>query len=70
MHLEVQDEAKQEPAEVGHQLLNFALAQGGALTKNRAYFDGCLTVTAFKSRRYLTGIKTVEQGIIINCKQE
>jgi hypothetical protein len=67
MALEAQDdEGKQQPEE-GHQLLNVALAQGGALPDNRAYLDGCSTVTAFKSGKYLENIRTVSSGIKINC---
>ncbi len=43
------------------------LAQGGALPDNWAYLDGCSTVTAFKSGKYLKGIKTIQGGIKINC---
>jgi hypothetical protein len=41
--------------------------QGTALPENRAYLDGCSTITAFKSNRYLKNVTTVEQGIRINC---
>jgi hypothetical protein len=57
-----------EAQEEGHQLLNVALAQGGALLDNRAYLDRCLTVTAFKNNKYLMGVKEVHEGIKINCK--
>jgi hypothetical protein len=41
--------------------------QGGALPDNRAYLDGCSTVTAFKARKYLADVKTTQKGIKINC---
>jgi hypothetical protein len=43
------------------------MLQGDALPNNRAYLDGCSTVTAFKADKYLQGIKTVQNGIRINC---
>jgi hypothetical protein len=43
------------------------LAQGAELPDDRAYLDGCSTVTAFKSDRFLKGIEVVKGGIRINC---
>ena len=60
-------EEEHEGQSQGHQLLNVTLAQGGALPDNRAYLDGCLTVTAFKTDKYLKEIRTVCRGIKINC---
>jgi hypothetical protein len=62
-----QDEGDAIPTEEGHQLLHVSLAQGGELPDNRAYLDGCLTVTAFKIDRFLKNVKTVKGGIKINC---
>ncbi len=53
--------------EEGPQLLNMALVQGGALPDNQAYLDGCSTGTAFKSKKYLKGVKMLARGIRINC---
>ncbi len=66
MNIEAQGEADQEKVEGAHQLLSVTLAQGGALPDNWAYLDGCSTATAFKSRKYLKGIKGVQRGIKIN----
>jgi hypothetical protein len=44
-----------------------SLLQGEALPNNRAYLDGCLMVTAFKTTKYLQNIKMVARGIGINC---
>ncbi len=66
MALEAQGENEKETEE-GHQLLHVTLAQGGALPDNRAYLDGCSTVTAFKSDKYLRNIKPVNGGVRINC---
>ncbi len=51
MNIEVQEEqdGKEQEAQEGHQLLHVMLAQGGVLPDDRAYLDGCSTVTAFKS---------------------
>jgi hypothetical protein len=40
---------------------------GGALPDDRAYLDGCSTVTAFKSDKHLKNIKVVRGGVKINC---
>ena len=65
----VYDQCSQEEEEQqeGHQLLNVSMLQGDALPDNRAYLDGCSTVTAFKTDKYLQGIKMVRNGIRINC---
>jgi hypothetical protein len=67
MNLDAQEEAKGQPAEDGHQLLHVSLTQGGDLPDDRAYLDGCSMVTAFKNKRFLKEIQTVEGGIKINC---
>jgi hypothetical protein len=65
MNVQGKDNAKE--LEEGHQLLNVSLMQGGALPDNRAYLDGCSTVTDFKTDKYLKNLETVKQGIKINC---
>ncbi len=67
MILDAQEGGEGQPVWDGHQLLHVSLTQGGNLPDNRAYLDGCLTVTAFKNKRFLKGIHTVERGIKINC---
>ena len=37
------------------------------MPNNRAYLDGCSTVTAFKSDKHLKNIKTVRGGVKIKC---
>ncbi len=58
MNSDAQDEVEKVQEE-GHQLLNLTFAQEAALPENRAYLDGCSTVTAFKTDKYLKGIKTL-----------
>ncbi len=60
MNLDAQEEAKGQPTEDGHQLLHVSLTRGGDLPDNRAYLDGCSIVTAFKNKRFLKEIRTVE----------
>ena len=48
-------------------MLHLSLTQGGELPDNRAYLDGCSTVTAFKNEKYLQGMRTVQGSIKINC---
>ncbi len=66
MNLDEQGETKDQQEEE-HQLLNVTLAQGGNLPENRAYQDGCSMVAAFKTDKYLKGIKMFPSGIKINC---
>jgi hypothetical protein len=65
MNLDIQEEAKGQPAEDGHQLLHVSLTQGWDLPDNRVYLDGCLAVTAFKNKRFPKEIQMVEGGIKI-----
>jgi hypothetical protein len=67
MNIKAQEDGNQEQLKVGHQLLNVTLMQRGALPDNWAYLGSCLTVTAFKSGKYLKGIKLVQGGIKIDC---
>ena len=69
MNIEAQGEegGKEQEAQEGHQMLHVTLAQGGALPDDRAYLNGCSTVTAFKSDKHLKNIKTVRGGVKINC---
>jgi hypothetical protein len=68
MNLETeQDKEEVNWTKEGHQLLHVSLAQGGELPDNWAYLDRCSMVTAFKSNWYLKGVKTVKDGIRINC---
>jgi hypothetical protein len=67
MHIEAEAEEPEEQQGGHHQLLNVSLMQGGALPDNQAYLDGCSTVTAFRSDRYLEGIRMLPHRIKINC---
>ena len=68
MNLEAQGGGgEQEAVEDAHQLLHVTMTQGGELPDDRAYLDGCSTVTAFKNERYLRNIKMEERGVWINC---
>ena len=66
MHIEADGDEGEGPQE-GHQLLNVSMLQGDGLPDNRAYLDGCSTVTAFKADKYLQGLKTVRNRLKINC---
>ncbi len=66
MHIKAGDKGEAQEQE-GHQLLNVAFTQGEALPDNRAYLDGCSTVTAFKSKKYLESIRTLKSEIKNNC---
>ncbi len=67
LHMNVQGKVDTKEFEEGHQLLNVSLMQGETLPDKRAYLDGCSTVTAFTTDKYLRNLEMVEQGIKINC---
>jgi hypothetical protein len=69
MNVEAQEEqdTKEQEGQEGHQMMHVTLAQGGELPDDRAYLDGCSTVTTFKSDKYLTNMKAIRGGIKINC---
>jgi hypothetical protein len=69
LHMTLQEEGEggNTGQEEGRQLLNVAHVQGGALPDNQVYLNGCSTITAFKSGKYLKGVKTLARGIRINC---
>ncbi len=56
----VEGNEEEEDVKEGHQLLNVTLMQRTALPENRAYLDGCPTITAFKSDKYLKNVRTIE----------
>ncbi len=66
MHIEADPDGGNMQEE-GHQHLNVSFLQGDALPDNQAYLDGCSTVTAFKTDRYLKNVKTMPHEIKINC---
>jgi hypothetical protein len=59
MHIKAEGE-NPEVQEEGRQLLNVSMMQGEALPDNQVYLDSCSTVTAFKTKKYLRGIKTMD----------
>ena len=67
LHIAVEGNEEQEDVESGHQLLHVSMLQADELPDNRAYLDGCSTVTAFKSKQYLENIRSVKRGVKINC---
>jgi hypothetical protein len=67
LHMVVEMGKKTEEQYEGHQLLNVSFMQGESLPDNRAYLNGCSTVTAFKTDKYLKDVRTVPGGININC---
>jgi len=67
LHIAVEGSKEQEDVESGHQLLHVSMLQADDLPDNRAYLDGCSTVTAFKSKQYLENIRSVKRGVKINC---
>ncbi len=66
MNLEEQGEGEDQQEEA-HQLLNVALLKGEGLPDNHSYLDRCSTVMAFKTYKFLKGLKMLPTGIKINC---
>jgi hypothetical protein len=46
------------------------MLQTNKLPDSQAYLDGCSTETVFMSKKYLENLKTVDQGVKINCNAE
>jgi hypothetical protein len=67
MNLEGQAEGDGDQDAQAHQLLNMTLLQGGSLADHWVYLDGCSTVAAFKSGKYLSGLEVMPTRIKINC---
>jgi hypothetical protein len=67
LHIAVEGSEEQDEGETGHQFLHVSMLQADELPDNRAYLDGCSTVTAFKSKEYLNNIRSVKRGVKINC---
>jgi hypothetical protein len=60
-------EGRDEQQNEADQMIHVMLAQGEELPDNRAYLNGCSTVTAFKCKKYLKEVKRRDAGIKINC---
>jgi hypothetical protein len=43
------------------------MVQADKLPDNQAYLDGCSTVTAFKTKKYLDNLRRLDKGVRINC---
>ena len=67
LHIAIEGSEEQDEEDAGHQLLHVSMLQADELPDNRAYLDGCSTVTAFKSKEYLNDIHSVKRGVKINC---
>ena len=48
-------------------MMHVTFSQGGELPDDRAYLDGCSTVTTFKNKKFLENLRQVKGGIKINC---
>jgi hypothetical protein len=62
-----EDTTKEQAGKEGHQMMHVSFSQGGELPDDRAYLDGCSTVTAFKNKKFLENLGQVRGGIKINC---
>ncbi len=48
-------------------MMHVSFSQGREFPDDQAYLDGCLTVTAFKNKKFLENLHQVKGGIKINC---
>jgi len=60
-----EDATKEQAGEEGHQMMHVTFSQGGELPDDRAYLDGCSTVTTFKNKKFLENLRQVKGGIKI-----
>jgi hypothetical protein len=67
LHMVVEHKEDDRDGKVGHQFFQCSMVQAEELPNNRAYLDRCSMVMAFKSRKYLENLRSVEHGIKINC---
>jgi hypothetical protein len=66
MVLEREVEEDQE-GQMAHQFFHVSMLQADELPKDRTYLDGCFTVMAFKTKKYLENLRRVKQGEKIKC---
>ena len=66
MNLDGQAEGDGDQDAQAHQLLNVTLLKRGSLPDHWTYLNGCSTMTAFKSNKYLSGLEVMPTGIKIN----
>jgi hypothetical protein len=52
---------------MAHKFIHVSMLQADELPDDHAYLDGCSTVTAFKTKKYLENLRRVKQGVKINC---
>ncbi len=67
LHMVVEEEEDTQEGQVAHQFFHYSMLQADKLPDHQAYLDGCSTVTAFKTRKYLKNLHRVSQGVKTNC---
>ena len=68
LHMMVEGGEGNEPEEeTAHQFFHVTMVQGKELPEWRAYLDGCLTVTAFKSKKHLKNVRAMDCRVKIHC---
>ncbi len=65
MVLEREVEEDQE-GQMAHQFFHVSMLQADKLPDDQVYLDGCSTVMAFKTKKYLDYLRRVKQGVKIN----
>jgi hypothetical protein len=68
LHMMVEGGKGNEPGEeTTHQFFHSTMVQGEELPEWCVYLDGCLPVTAFKSKKHRKNVRTMERGVKIHC---
>jgi hypothetical protein len=63
----VEEKENDQEGQVAHQFFHCSMLQADKLPDHQAYLDGCSTVTAFKTRKYLENLCHVSWGVKIKC---
>ncbi len=61
------DIEEDQDGQTTHKFFHVSMLQADELPGNHVYLEGCSTVTAFKTKKYLDNLQRVKQGVKINC---
>jgi hypothetical protein len=68
LHMVLEREVDEDQeGQTAHQFFHVSMLQADKLPDDHAYLNGCSTVMAFKTKKYLDNLQRVKQGGNINC---
>ena len=67
LHMVMDKIEDDQEGQVALQFFHYSMLQADELPDHQAYLNGCSTVTAFKTRRYLENLCHMSWGVKINC---